>query len=423
MKHAGISSAESTNVPGTPRGAMTRYPGALAIGSTLLLMVLSGVARSEAAGNSNGKQLGFVISHFGMALSGPAGETGACPQGMTRGPAEIFAATPDARRRKGESDDEYSHRLERGAFSIIFRNGQNMCTNPQAGGPDPNFHTVTGRDVPAAGIDLDGQLSHVGGPVAPGTCGHDDFRGTDGQRDVDNQFFRLVGCSKAYQPTGNPDGLDASMFAGEWGILITLSGVDNLENDADVEVGIYANADPIQLSPARKPLAYATYTTDSDPRFRATTHGRIVNGKLMTDPVNVRFHYVVNSMYLERPLDHARLFMTVNPDGTLDGILGGYTPTEALYDFSYGFRSAKDANGQPADQRLVAGSSAGASRVLGHTCNGAYYALQGLADGDRNPTTGRCESVSTQYELKAIQAFVVNAPSHSVVAGQGQPPR
>jgi hypothetical protein len=197
-----------------------------------------------------------------------------------------------------------------------------------------------------------------------------------------------------------------------------LSRVDDPANDADVEVGIYANADPIQLSPSRQPLAYATYTTDPDLRFRATTRGRIVNGKLITDPVSVRFHYVVNGMYLERPLDHARLLMTVNPDGTLDGFLAGYTPIDAMYDLSYGSRSAKDENGKPANERLRAFSAAGASRVLGHTCNGAYYALQELADGDRNPGTRRCGSISTQYRLSAIPAFVVDTPSGRANAGE-----
>jgi hypothetical protein len=417
MKHVTISSAESTIKRGSAPSLGARYLIVVAIGSTSLFMALTGVARSEAQTGSAGKQHGFVVSHFGMALSLAASETGACPHGLTRGPAEIFAATPEARRRKGEGDTEYSHRLEVGAYSVIIHDGHNMCTNPEAGGPDPNFHTITGRDVPAEGIDLDGQSSHMGGPVTPGTCAHDDFRGIGGERDVDNQFCRLVGCSKAFQPTGNVEGLDASMYAGEWGILITLSGVDNLTNDADVKVGIYANADPIQLSPSRQPLEYATYTTDRDSRYRATTRGRIVNGVLTTEPVSVRFHYVVNGMYLERPLDHARLRMTVKPDGTLDGILAGYTSTEAMYDMSYGFRTGKDANGNLANERLRVGTAVGASRVLDHTCNGAYFALKELADGDRNQQTGRCESISTQYELRAIPAFVVDTPSGRADAG------
>src|SRR3546814_4644949 len=106
------------------------------------------------------------------------------------------------------------------------------------------------------------------------------------------------------------------MLTGSWGILITLSGVDDIRNDDDVEVGFFANADPIQLSPLRAPLSYGTYAIDQDPRFRAKAHGRIKDGVLPSDPVDVRFHNVVNSMRLERALDHARVRMTRSEEHT-----------------------------------------------------------------------------------------------------------
>src|SRR3546814_3777457 len=109
------------------------------------------------------------------------------------------------------------------------------------------------------------------------------------------------------------------MLTGSWGILITLSGVDDIRNDDDVEVGFFANADPIQLSPLRAPLSYGTYAIDQDPRFRAKAHGRIKDGVLTSDPVDDRFHNVVNSMRLERALDHACVRMTLSPDAVLEG--------------------------------------------------------------------------------------------------------
>src|SRR6201999_1920390 len=107
--------------------------------------------------------------------------------------------------------------------------------------------------------------------------------------------------------------IDIPMYAGEWGILLTLRGVHDPRNSDNVEVGIYASADPLQLSPTRQALSDATYAIDQDPRFRATAHGRIVNGVLTTDPVDVRFHWVVNSIHLERPLQDARLRATLTP--------------------------------------------------------------------------------------------------------------
>lgn len=75
------------------------------------------------------------------------------------------------------------------------------------------------------------------------------------------------------------------MLTGAWGMLIKLGGVDDIHNDEHVEVSIYANGDPIQLSPDREPLPYATYTVLRESRFHSgTIRGRIVDG--------VRFRFI-----------------------------------------------------------------------------------------------------------------------------------
>jgi hypothetical protein len=368
-------------------------------------------------------QAGFVVSHIAYALSKDASETGACPEGMTQGYGTssgfndiggVFVGKPNLQRQEGEVEDKYVRRVFTQAMGDP--NTKNLCLNPELGKPDPNFRTVTGKDVPADGIDLDGQDSRASGKPAPGTCAHDDFRGMHGERGIDNQFFRVVGCSKSFQSTGQSNTYEITMYTGSWGILLTLKGATDLRNARDVEVGFYANADPIQLSPTREALPNATYAMDQDPRFRATAHGRIVDGVLTTDPVDVRFHWEVNSIYLERPLQDARLRATFTPDGGLEGILAGYTPVEELYDFQYGFRNGKDAKGNPAPLQLKTISSIGQAAVLEHTCNGAYYALKRFADGHRDPKTGQCSSISTQYRIKAIPAFVVDMPTQSVNA-------
>jgi hypothetical protein len=155
---------------------------------------------------------------------------------------------------------------------------------------------------------------------------------------------------------------------------------------------------------------------DQDARFRATTHGRIVNGVLTTDPVNVRFHKITNGIYLERNLDDARLQLKFTPDGGLEGYLAGYTPVEDLYNFEYSFRNGKDAQGRPAPLQLINGSALGKAATLGHTCHGAYYTLQQYADGHRDPKTGRCSAISTQYRIEAIPAFVVDTHTQSTNA-------
>jgi len=84
-----------------------------------------------------------------------------------------------------------------------------------------------------------------------------------------------------------------------------------------------------------------------------------------------------------------------------------------MYDMAYGYRNGKNGAGQLAPLPLRFGTANGAARVLGHTCQGAYYALQQYADGDLDPQTGRYTSISTQYRITAIPAFVVDVATQS----------
>lgn len=375
-------------------------------------LLLSFSAYADASFVENGRA-GFVVSDIKYVLADDADKTGACPQGMSRNVEEIFALTAEGKRRKGESDEAYAKRLNDGGKKLSTApNGQNVCMNPEAAAPDPNFRTIKSTSIPIDGIDIDGVDSRADAPT-PRSCPHQDAVGKQGQRGVDNQFARVVGCGRSYQSTGQSNGYAIEMLTGAWGILISLDGVDDVRNDDSVEVGIYANADPIQLSPTRMPLPYATYAMDQDPRFRAKTHGRIKDGVLTTDPVDVRFHTITNSLHMERAMNHARLQMTLAKDGTLSGYLAGYTPVETMYDYQFGYRHGKNAKGEPGPLPLRLGTGNGAARVLGYTCPGVYYALYDYADGDPDQN-GRCTSISTQYFVSAIPAFVVDAATGSV---------
>jgi hypothetical protein len=412
------------------RGGPAAFAALCAVGGTTLAAPPGFVQDGKA---------GFVVSHIEFALSQDAKDTGVCPEGMTQGMRREGAvpggygagtgagaqrpagASPQAQpgegaprqepRPQAASTEEADRQFIR---TISDPNRQNACANPEALGPDSGFRTVKVPNAKAYGIDIDGRDSRAGGKPAPGTCAHNDLLGMNGERGIDNQFYRVVGCSNSYQSTGQSNTFEIEMYTGSWGILMTLSGLDDIRNDENVEVGFFANADPIELSPNREALANATYAIDQDPRFQARTRGRLKDGVLTTDPVDVRFHYVVNSIRLERPLRDARVQMTLSESGALEGYLAGYTPVGAIYNFQYAFRDGKNGKGEPADRRLITVSSMGQAAVLGHTCNGAYYALNELADGHPDPQSGKCTSISTQYRVKAVPAFVADVKTQSV---------
>ena len=385
------------------RSGMARFLGGLA----LLNMIPSAIAQTSFV--QDGKA-GFVVSYFEYALSNDAEQTGACPDGMTQGynsNVEAFINKPSLERVEAESDADYELRRFRYALT---NEPQNYCMHPELAVSDSRFRTVNGANIPVYGIDLDGQDSRTDGSPAEASCAHDDFAGMRGGRGIDNQFFRVVGCTTSFQPRGQSNDLTTEMLTGSWGILVTVDDVDDIRNDDSVEVGFYANADPIQLSPTREPVAYASYAFDRDPRFRASARGRIVDGILMTEPTDVRFHSEFVAVRTERPLRDAQLHATISEDGVLEGYLAGYTSLEDMYDVQFGFRNGTDnLTGEPGSVYLINSRNVGEAVVMGnYTCEGVYYALYGHADGHPDPETGKCTSISTQYRIKALPAFVVD---------------
>jgi hypothetical protein len=371
-----------------------------------------GAQAAEVTGPFRDGHAGFVVTDFRYALTDAA--QAQCPHGVSLNPEEVFAKSAEGRRKHGESDKDYAERLNAGAAKVSTApNGDNTCVNPLAAGPDPHARTVDMANAVAEGIDIEAHMKRVGATL-PKSCEHDKFSGSDGSQGIDNQFYRAVGCTRAFQAGGLANGFVIEMLSGSWGIVLTLDGVDDLRNDNHVELGIYANADPIMLSSDRKPLDYATYAMDQDPAFRSKTTGFIADGKLYTKPVDVRIRDVVNGMRLERVLRHAVVEATISPSGEISGVLAGYAPVQVMYDNKFGYGAGKDGTGQPANPRIRLLTANGSTRVLGYTCPGIYYSLKTLADGDPDERTGECTSISTQYLFKAVPAFVVDIKTRSV---------
>lgn len=384
------------------------------------VMMFGTIAPVLAADLPQERRVDFVIHGIGNALAAPGQIDKMCPDGRSLGYRQIYEQSPEGTQREDESFADWEARVVAGAMGLATVDGKNLCLNPELGPEDPHYRLMEATGIVSYGINLDGQVSTRDGKPAPGTCAQDSFVGVAGRVGVNNQMLRVVGCDGAgeqYDATDFsedlPDGVTGvseMMLQGGWGILISVRNVDSLENDDDVEVGIYANADPIVLS-GGNPVPYSTYAADEDARFRAETRGRIVDGVLTTDPVDARFHWLVAGMHVERPLSDARLEVTFNDEGGMEGYLAGYTPVEAMYDVNYGFRTATDDDGELAPPERIAYLSVLGNSVMGRTCHGAYQALYAMADGHPDPETGRCTSISTQYWIRATPAFVVGVES------------
>ena len=317
-------------------------------------------SEEQARAAATGETRGLVLSTFAMVIPEPDPE--ACPAGLNLNAKQF--------------DEEYGREVA------------TDCDDPGAH-PDPGFQRLEAPGT-LAGLDLDGLTSSSD---APGRCAHDDFLAPGGTPGIDHQMWRVVGCTRGYQRGDLIDdyGRDA-VRAGSFTALIEVSGLDDPVNDDLVEVRFFSSEDEVPTGAAGEPLAGGSFAPHPDPLFHsAVTTGRIRDGVLTTDPIDVRLQIeiqVIDSAYWIRD---AVLEVALEPDGTASGLLAGYWDVENFYEMM--------------GRHYLASLAA---RFLGYTCPGLYRALHDLADGHPDPETGACTSLSAAWEVEAIPAFIVH---------------
>jgi hypothetical protein len=270
--------------------------------------------------------------------------------------------------------------------------GENVCVDP-ASVVDTSWKTVQGKH--AYGENLDGTQD---GAATPNSCRHEKFTGVDGTPAVDNQLYRVIGCSKIHRGTRAKDGHDAfgieylneRMREGMVTYLIEVTGIEDPRNSDHVEVSIYQGVDPLVQDGAGGVQADATMRISSDTRWHGHTRGRIKDGVLTTDPFD--FNLRSDAVWMpEFHFKNARLNLEIQPDGSLKGHLAAYQDWASIF-----WGLAKTGF-------LLEKFSAG-------NCPAEYNAFQRMADGDPDPKTGQCTTISSAYGVEAVPAFLIHPP-------------
>lgn len=236
-------------------------------------------------------------------------------------------------------------------------------------------------------VPYQGKISY--GMNLDGKVGPHDFTGPDGEKGIDNQLWRAVGAYKQNQELDDPAVQDKLMLSARAPMLIEVSGIDDPQNDPDVTVRVLTGADSLVRDGSGKPLARASFTLDPDPALVTVTHGRIVNGVLTTDPVDLRF------VFREQIVDNTRLVRgavikaTFRPDGSLDGGLFGYTTLSSYYD-------------------LIEQMTEDGADNVGVSCPAIRQAIDRFADGYPDPRTGKFTAISSAMKFHAVPAFVID---------------
>jgi len=343
--------------------------------------------------------MGFVVWHFvPSVLQGKD----ACPEGPALKNREIFLGSlpPQEAERiaKPENQKEFGARW---SASMVKANGTNICTHFDQFPERPIQRTVQSKL--ALGLDLDGDTGN--GSNNPAGCAHENFVTPDGMQGIDNQSYRAMGCNLEWRGV---DGVSGDMVAGfegfiasgEWAQVLLLRGVDSLVNDNDVEV-IYGNTpDRPVVDSARKYVWNASYTISTvAPRERNVLRGKILNGVLTTEPTLIKVTQTwgqgggrdLRGIRSRWTMNRGRLRLVFQPDGTLKGVVAGYQPLNEFVD-------------------SASMGGMGSAMVAGIDCAGQFNTLRKLADGDRDPKTGQCTTISSSVTLQAVPAFVNDVP-------------
>jgi hypothetical protein len=135
-------------------------------------------------------------------------------------------------------------------------------------------------------------------------------------------------------------------------------------------------------------MAYASLTMTSDTKFRNTTHGKIVDGVLITQPADINLQYDFGGYPSYYHMKAAHLRLKLQPDGSAKGLLAGYIDNS--------------------DVDLTKHAKQESAEMIGYDCPTFSQAVRRFSDGFKDPKTGQCTAISAAFDITAIPAFVIH---------------
>ena len=336
-----------------------------------LAMIISGQVLADDSTPTGGR-IGYVMTNLFWSVYQTDDAKEECPRGFNDGPREQFAVL---------FPDHESMTVEETQLR------QEIETWHPTDEPD-GFEFLEVEGPYGYGMNVDGEI------------GPNDFTHPEtGEQGIDNEVYRAVGCIIGFR---GPDGVefifqDKAIIDERYNrMMIELSGVDDLENDADVTVMLYRGLDRL-LTDATGLNAMPGGSQRVDRRWGESlireTRGRIVDGVLTTEPID---EMVMPWMNLRVPSIHVfrdlRFQLKLTSTGA-EGLMAGYADVESYY---------KQLIRNDSTHHLSNGQISGIS---------LYKALDRLADAHPDPDTGRNTAISTALDVKMVQTYIVHPPA------------
>ena len=247
--------------------------------------------------------------------------------------------------------------------------------------PEPVLLPEAGGKI-SYGLNLDGKVKPT------------DFTSPDGVTGIDNQFFRAVGCMKAFR-----EGSSQRLFLEEYlenknfnRFIIALTDVDSMEDDDDVTVTTYRGMDRLVKDTLAHFQADATQRVDLrwGQGFITKSKAKIVKGVLITtEPVDDLIYPGENhSNTATDRMRGARFQLKLHGD-RMEGLMAGYLDVETTH--------------------LAMNRRFGAHQITYDlTWSPAMYkSMRRLADGYPDPKTGENTAISAAVSLEGVRVHLL----------------
>ncbi len=337
-------------------------------------------AAEEPAGVKN-RTIGYVLTDYDFATYQTPDGKAECPDGYNDGPRERFERFFPKDGAKGPLTGAQIARE-----SAIW--GPTMEDEPIA------FKYAQGKV--AIGLDLDGKT------------GPNDFVSPDGEKGIDNQLYRALGCVVNRRAPGGSLTVFVTTFMQRYNynrVLLEITDVDSLVNDDDVTLTTYRGRDGLMIDAAGQFLPGGSNRADHKwgKKFIASFKGRIKDGVLTTDPIpnwympaKYTFQDVTTRWFRD-----ARFRLNLTPDRA-SGLLAGYTDVENWY------------------RQIIRSLSTHHLSYGEEYAPPLYRALNRLADAYPDET-GHNTAISSALEMNFVRVYVTH-PERPVAANEGFAP-
>ncbi len=375
------------------------------MGRQLALSLVTVLALTIHAYAATSETKSFVVNWFYLASYFGEGD---CPDGLNPSATEFY------RRdllRAGHSKEEIDAALkdfpgEGGAAQpwiplvIIRGNGKdNIYAAPETA-PDPGIKLVKGRF--GYGFNLDGL-----GDKSPNSFEDPNTH----ERGINNQLYRALSCIRGFRgPASSGGPTKSNLDEVHWdklreempAFVISVTAPNGFSTDGDVSIVVGRALETVTRDASGSNVQSGmTYTLDPNPRTRNLLSGHLHQGVISAESAAVNLvadNYIVNAFEFQK----AHLRFNLNPDGTLSGMIGGYSPWYPLY---HGMTVGGYVEEYASSVDLP----------------GVYYALKKLADSDPDPVTKQNRAISAAYAIDAVPAFVLEPGRQQSASLQSSP--